>query len=219
MTARQSGRTLSATVAGFIMSLLLRAWGATWRVSVYGDDPFLREDQLLAALWHEGLLVGAYYFRDQQFTVMVSRSKDGELIESTLERMGFSPSARGSTSRAGLSALRGLLRLLKEGATTAIHVDGPRGPRRTIQPGILTISARSGLPIQPIAIVARPCIRFGSWDRMFLPLPFARIVCHYGSAVSLPEEADDKGLEHAQAQLQQELDRVTAEAEKVLGLI
>jgi lysophospholipid acyltransferase (LPLAT)-like uncharacterized protein len=219
MTALQNGRALSASLAGFIMALLLRIWGATWRVTVYGDDPFQREGQVLGALWHEGLLVGAHYYRDRQFTVMVSRSKDGELIESTLERMGFSSSARGSTSRAGLSALRGLLRLLKEGATTAIHVDGPRGPRRTVQSGILTISARSGLPIQPIAIVARPCIRFGSWDRMFLPLPFARIVCHYGSAVSLPEEADDKGLEHARAQLQQELDRVTAEAEKVLGLI
>lgn len=219
MTAQQSGRTLSASLAGFVMSLLLRLLGATWRVRVTGDDPFVGHGQVLGALWHEGLLVGAYCYRDLQFTVMVSRSKDGELIESTLERMGFSPSSRGSTSRAGLSALRGLLRLLKEGATTAIHVDGPRGPRRTVQPGILTIAARSGLPIQPIAIAASPCLRFGSWDRMFLPLPFARIACHYGSVVSLPKNADDKGLEHALAQVQQEMDRVTAEAEKSLGLI
>ncbi len=218
MTARQSARTFSANLAGWVMSLLLRIWGATWRVRVFGDDPFKRDEQVLGALWHEGLLVGAHLFRDQQFTVMVSRSKDGELIESTLERMGFSPSARGSTSRAGLSALRGLLRLLKEGATTAIHLDGPRGPRRKVQPGILTIGARSGLPVQPIAIAASPSIRFGSWDRMFLPLPFARIVCHYGSAIAVPKEADDLELEQVRERLQQELDRVTAAAEQELGI-
>jgi lysophospholipid acyltransferase (LPLAT)-like uncharacterized protein len=201
------------------MALLLRTWGATWRVRVHGDDPFRSDLQVLASLWHEGLLVGAHYYRDRQITVMVSRSKDGELIESTLERMGFSPSARGSTSRAGLSALRELLRHLKNGSHTAIHLDGPRGPRRQVQPGILTVAARSGLPIYPIAIAARPCIRFGSWDRMFLPLPFARMICHYGVPISVPKEASDQELEEIRIRLQQELDRVTVEAETELGLI
>ena len=85
---------------GILSSGLLRLLGATWRVRVLGNDPrpptVIGESAKvhLAALFHETLLPAAYLFRDRGYSVAISRSRDGDLIEATLDGLGYSEPAR-----------------------------------------------------------------------------------------------------------------------------
>ncbi|MEM9177323.1 MAG: DUF374 domain-containing protein, partial [Myxococcota bacterium] len=114
--------------------------------------------------------------------------------------------ARGSSSRGGSTALRQMVRLLGEGTTAAVLVDGPRGPARVAKTGIVAIARHAGVPIQPVAFSARPAHRLSSWDRSLLPLPFARVVVVYGEALSVPADTADDGREQSLArQLEQRM--------------
>jgi lysophospholipid acyltransferase (LPLAT)-like uncharacterized protein len=56
-----------------------------------------------------------------------------------------------------------------------VTLDGPRGPRHKVKDGALFLAHRTGAPLVPVRAFARPCVRFNSWDRFALPLPFARV--------------------------------------------
>ncbi len=148
----------------------------------------------IVAFWHEFLpLVPTLWWQAHKanpsltMTVLISRHRDGRMITEIVQRWGLGTVA-GSSNRAGAgtkrdkggtAALRGLLSLLRTGSLIAITPDGPRGPRRMLQPGVVRLAALSGIPVIAAAASCRPAHRLQSWDRMLLPLPFGRgrIVC------------------------------------------
>ena len=100
------------------------------------------------------MLIAAFVFRDSRFSVPVSRSRDGDLIAAILERLGYAPTPRGSSSRGGAAALRALVRLVEGGTSISIQTDGPRGPARESKVGIVVLARITGAPIVPIAFSA-----------------------------------------------------------------
>jgi lysophospholipid acyltransferase (LPLAT)-like uncharacterized protein len=81
----------------------------------------------------------------------------------------------GSRGEEGRRAAAQLAELLKQGYSTAINPDGPAGPPHNLRKGVLHISHDSGVPIIPVRLSAKPCLRLPTWDRKIVPLPFARI--------------------------------------------
>src|SRR2546428_199335 len=79
-------------------------------------------------------------------TVLVSRSRDGEIVARYLSRFGLD-SVRGSTSRGGREAGRALVAAVRRGRDIAVVPDGPRGPRGQLQPGVVTPPAPTRAPI------------------------------------------------------------------------
>jgi lysophospholipid acyltransferase (LPLAT)-like uncharacterized protein len=201
---------------GFAGALFIRALGRTWRITSEGPDPFVAGEPILGALWQQGLLVAAYHFRGRGVAVPVSQSRDGELIDAVLRRLGFAASPRGSSSRGGTALLRSLIRLTREGTVVAVLPDGPRGPARQAKPGVVALAGATGVGLVPVGLAARPAIRFGSWDRALLPLPFARVHCRYGAPLRVPKKSDD--LEAHCRALEASLDRETEIAERALGV-
>ncbi|UCE85632.1 MAG: DUF374 domain-containing protein [Deltaproteobacteria bacterium] len=183
-----------------------------------GDDPLAAGRQVVGATWHRGLLVMAHYFRDRDVVVMVSRSRDGDLIDGVLRRLGYAPSPRGSSSRGGSTGLRGQIQRVREGHFGGVLCDGPRGPARRLQPGVLVLARQAELPIQTVAFAGRPCIRFGSWDRVILPWPFARVRCLWGKTFPPPAPGDDAGFERLRSEVEGELNRLTDAVDARLGL-
>jgi hypothetical protein len=190
-----------------LVAFVLRALGATWRIETLGEDPFARTPpgRLLAALWHEDILVTAVVFRDRGGRTPVSRSRDGEHIAAVLRHLGFRDALRGSSSRGASAALRGVVRAVEDGEPVALMVDGPRGPARVAKIGVVAAARLSGEPLRPVALVARPCIRFGSWDRMQLPLPFARVVVGFGEPIRVERGASDEEQEAVCRELDRKL--------------
>jgi lysophospholipid acyltransferase (LPLAT)-like uncharacterized protein len=167
------------------------------------------KDSALWAFWHEDILINAWYHRFFGIQVMISSSRDGELIAQFVNKLGYH-SVRGSTTRGGREVAQAMIQALKSGFHGAITPDGPKGPRRVVQPGAAIISRLSGKPVVPIGFAAERAWRFKSWDRFMVPKPFSRIVIWYGEPIR-PDKSQG-GAEGVKA-VQTEMDRVMAAAE------
>ena len=204
-------RKISLAVLPPLVAGLMRLWFATLRVTTHGTEAL--EEYVagggrgICAFWHYGLFYIFHYVRGKQAAVMVSASKDGEYIARLAERLGHR-SVRGSSHQRGFRALREMLEALKDGANAGIVADGSQGPARRAQPGCILMASRSDLPIFPVAWAATPTIRFKSWDRTLIPLPFARLILHQGPALHVPPDLDAPGIEQWRQRLEDELNRL-----------
>jgi hypothetical protein len=190
----------------WLAALSLRLLGRTWRLEIEGENPLLAGGSAVGAIWHRDMLIAAYAFRDLGYSVPVSRSRDGDTITRLLLRLGYAPPPRGSSSAGGASALRGLVRLVRDGTPVSLPVDGPRGPERRSKIGVVSRSRLTGVPITPYAFSARPCLRFASWDRTVLPLPFARVTGRFGEPLFVPRDTTPEGEERIARDLDRTLD-------------
>ncbi len=186
----------------------LRAWFATIRFRWYGGthvhpDPRERESAIYV-MWHQRLLCFAYTHAHFGSRILVSQSKDGEIIARVAARLGFF-SIRGSSHRGASEAIRALLAQAHSGYDLAITPDGPKGPPQAFKVGAVYLASRSGLPIVPITVAYRRCWQLQSWDRFQLPWPFTRGVIHAGKPVAVPPTLDDAGLETWRLRLQETL--------------
>ena len=111
------------------------------------------------------------------------------LLAEILGRFGHEM-AWGSSTRGGAAALRKVVRRMRDGYDASFTPDGPRGPRRRVQPGVIAAARLSSHPIQPRAFSARPARRLRTWDRTLLPYPFSRGLYLYGDPFPVPRDAD-----------------------------
>ena len=70
-----------------------------------------------------------------------------------MKYFGMNPT-RGSSTRGGIRALHALLRKVREGYDVAFTPDGPKGPARAAQIGVVQTARLSGLPIIPFGVAA-----------------------------------------------------------------
>jgi hypothetical protein len=167
---------------------------------------------------HEGMMMLPYHFRDRtDGVVMVSSSRDGDIIADTVERFGMR-AVRGSSRHGGRRALDAMIDAVRQGDVSAgVIVDGPRGPARIAKPGAVLLARATGLPIVPGTWWARPMVRVGSWDRTIVPLPFSRIVFAFAEPLFVPPDADEAAVEAAAAELTRRLEIARAKAQAALA--
>lgn len=201
--------------AGLAVACLVRAWAGSLRYREVLLDPAVnpwKESRFVYAFWHEGLLLPAEYYRTTPARVLISEHADGELIAQACQRLGLGV-VRGSTTRGGARAIRQILKL--GGAKHVIVTpDGPRGPRRVVQPGLVYLAARTGLPVVPVGFAYHKAWRLNSWDRFALPCPFSPAVGVLGPPIVIPADAGKNDLEGWRQAAQDGMDRVTALAEE-----
>lgn len=178
----------------------------------------MNERHLVAyACWHQNALATVMAHTWRRLAVLVSRSFDGEVIAFVAKKFGIH-SARGSSSRGGLEALRQLIKLTKEGYEVGITVDGPRGPRHEVKGGVIALASRTGVPILPTASRGRRTwILTKSWDQFRFPKPFTEILVLYGNPIQIPHRLTDdevheyqKKIGDALMDLEHQLDQILA---------
>lgn len=188
--------------------------GLTTRLKVRnGSVPrALRErgQRFIYAFWHQRQVYFTWTHRDVGASVLVSRSKDGDIIASTM-RLSRIGAVRGSSSRGGVAATLALVDSLKSGLDIGITPDGPKGPAREVKDGVLFMARSMKAPIVPITNALSHRIQVEkAWDKFQFPLPFGRAVVIYGEPIDV-REGDD--FEAKAAELKAALDRITAEAD------
>jgi lysophospholipid acyltransferase (LPLAT)-like uncharacterized protein len=147
-------------------------------------------------------------WHEQGLAAMVSASGDGAFLAAVLSKFGVH-AVRGSTSRRGPQALLEASRWLRKGFSVAITPDGPRGPSRQIQEGIIYLAQVSGRPIVPISNFTRWKIRLHSWDRFQIPLPFAKCELYDNDPVSVPRDASEADRERLRFKLEESMRAIT----------
>lgn len=141
-------------IVSYLGALFIRGLYSTLRVKHIHSENLTNQPRYVIAFWHAHLLLMLHSRFRKPIAVMTSRSKDGEYIARVFERYGVDCS-RGSSSRGGTAALRGLLRLAKSGRNLVFTPDGPKGPARVAKDGVVYAAQLTGMPIVPIAFAAK----------------------------------------------------------------
>jgi hypothetical protein len=167
---------------------------------------------VLLAFWHGRMLYFLHRYHRQRFTILISRSKDGEFVSQVLQRFGVDVT-RGSSSRGGAQGLRAIVRKVHSGYHAGFTPDGPRGPRYTVQPGIVAVARTTGAAILPVTYSARWKKVFCSWDAFLMPLPFSRVVVVYGEPIYVPATASPTVFQAKQHEVETSLRQITEMAD------
>jgi lysophospholipid acyltransferase (LPLAT)-like uncharacterized protein len=175
-------------------------------------DPRVRQpSKYIIAFWHENMVLPAYHFAMPEISVLISTHSDGQLIAEILQRLGFN-TVRGSTTRGGMEAMRQMLRLSRE-SIIGISPDGPNGPRRRVQPGIVFLAAKTGLPIAPMGVAYNKLWRANSWDQFAIPKPFSKGYLVWGPAIHVPRNVTMETLEPHRLLVEQSINAACTVAE------
>lgn len=141
------------------------------------------------ALWHQNLIGAIFSHIGEHFTMVISESKDGELVAVTCEKFGHKP-ARGSSTRGGKKALIEIVKTMKKGFPGALTVDGPKGPAHVVKPGVIEIARLCHCAILPLSPYAQKSwVIKKSWDQFRIPKPFSKIVVVIGEPIYISDDA------------------------------
>ncbi len=163
-------------------------------------------NKVIYAFWHSELLMLGYICRDLDIHVLVSQHRDGELLSRVIRLFGYG-TVRGSSTRGGVRALINMIKMAARGKSLMLAPDGPRGPRHSVQPGIILLAKKSGLPIIPVAAKVSRSWKMPSWDKFVLPKPFAKVTMIYGKAINVPNDIDDDQMQEYCKILEKELNQ------------
>lgn len=191
---------------------LLVGW--TSRLEVISPIP-LQEIQdnkkkSLYAFWHNRIFYFLYLFRKSGIAIPISTHRDGAAIARIAKKFGFNVIS-GSSTRGSIAVLNGILDYLEKDRAVAVTPDGPRGPKYSIQDGILFAAYKSQTPIRASAWYAKHVILFKSWDNFILPLPFNTFRLVISDEISVLSKTD---METKKELLKNIMDKVTYETEK-----
>ena len=163
---------------------LYRLWTWTWRVTFLEHEAFTeakeKGEPIVFAHFHGSELCLVPLVTRYRVATMTSTSKDGELIDFVIRRLGGATS-RGSSTRGAVGALKGLVRLVTKGYRASMAVDGPKGPIFKVKPGVFEVSRLAHAKIVPAgAACSHQFVFEKSWNKAQMPYPFSRVVIRFG---------------------------------------
>lgn len=183
-------------------------YNRTLRLVVENEEPWLNHlnkgGRVLLCTWHQQFFSAIRYFRKYQRYhphLMISPSKDGDIIAGVARLAGWHP-IRGSSSRGGKKAMRDLVRRLKETNLAAHIVDGPKGPIGKVKAGTIRLTHITEAVIVPFYISTTSAWTFNSWDRFFIPKPFATVFLRFGEMVKFNTTENNEDFESQRRHLE-----------------
>ncbi len=167
-------------------------------------------------VWHNRLPLSIVMYRQYVAAVgrparmagLVSASRDGALLARVLELLGVQP-VRGSSSRRGAQALLELNSWLERGYDVAITVDGPRGPRYEVKPGVVRLAQVTGRSIVPASYHLARKWTLKSWDQFQIPVPFSLCTIRYADPIRIERGLTDEQHESIRKEVEQRLRSLT----------
>ena len=191
---------------GALIFLIYRALSLTWKIKVYEPDSLIKlrkeKKPFILSHFHGDELALVCLTKRYKIATMTSTSKDGELMNTVLILLGGKTS-RGSSTRGGVSALKGLIKLCKNGHSCSVAVDGPKGPIYKVKPGVFEIAKLSKSKIFAAGVY---CNRFWSfpkaWNQTYLPKPFSKIIVNWSEFDTTDFEPIDPKSPHIAIQLE-----------------
>ncbi|MCL2260406.1 MAG: DUF374 domain-containing protein [Fibromonadales bacterium] len=149
----------------FILKLLVLSW------RIHFEKPLIQP--AVIGLWHQDLPACLAAFKYKNIAVLISQSGDGSKFAKLAKSLGYDI-FRGSSSK-GQSEVKHLFKALISGRSAGMALDGPRGPALIAKPGARWLADKTETPLLNITVKYSHALRLNSWDKTFIPLPFAKI--------------------------------------------
>lgn len=216
-------------LGAFLLRGFLRTLTKTLRFEIVAGREHLEilwanPQPILVSMWHNRMLLAAGFVLDEihnkgmEITVLASQSRDGELVSRIAHPWGLH-TIRGSATRGGSKAIRALYRSISRRGTSPVMMpDGPQGPLYHYKMGVVVLAQMSQAPILPIGFAAEKFWRIKSWDRIFVPRPFGRVMITLGAPQQIARGLSSEELEIERQRQQGILDGLTREAEAAAGV-
>lgn len=212
---------LRGVFLGFLVWIIYRALRMTWRVSVFEPeelkDNLKSKKSTIFSHFHGDELVLISLVNSYRIATMASTSADGEIMNTVLRLLGGKTS-RGSSTRGGVGALKGLIQLCKSGYNSSVAVDGPKGPIYEIKPGVFELSRLTQSEIFAGGVFCENAWRFPrAWNKTFLPKPFSKVfIVWLGPIGPVTKQVDPRSVDLAKA-LQNQLFAAKSRAANLFG--
>ena len=168
------------------------------------------KEKCVFALWHAhqcGVFSCNMYAKT---CIMVSSSKDGEIISRAANAVGVE-TVRGSKTRGGTKASLELIRRInEENLNGALTIDGPKGPNRVVKKGIIDIARMTNTPIVP-AVYWSPqkrFLKFNTWDEFRFPLIGTKLVMVFGDPIPVKQNMTDEEVEIIRKKIEDDLNNL-----------
>jgi lysophospholipid acyltransferase (LPLAT)-like uncharacterized protein len=204
-------RSISAAVRGTLKTVRLVVEGEEAMLAAAGETP------PVFAFWHGKQMLLLRYRLRWPLGIMVSHSRDGELLARILSDFGHRIT-RGSSSRGGAEGLAGLAGLYRQGCAPCFAADGPRGPYHALKPGAVRLASELQRPLVPASAAASRVVTVGSWDRLEIVAPFSTVALAFGPAFRFLKDLDDDPVRAATVEVGRAVDACTRRAEEMLRL-
>ncbi len=225
------GNSFVQFLIGRTIGLYMLLVGATtrWRrVNRQAAEPFFTGDgKVVLCVWHGRFMLAhklwAFGRGIPKAKMLVSRSREGDIVAHASRTVGAGV-IRGSAPKAskrkgGVEALRAMAHHIEQGGAVCITPDGPSGPRMRAKLGPVQLAKLAGAPLIGVAWSTKNRKVFQSWDRMMLPLPFGSGALVWSDPIAPPSPgADGAEIERVRAKLEQEMNRIAAEADRLAGV-
>lgn len=200
---------IRALFLGALVWFIYKTLSSTWRLSIQEPESLkinlLKKIPVIFAHFHGDELVLLSLIAKYKTATITSTSKDGELMTRIVHFFGGKTS-RGSSTRGGISALKGLINHCKNGSNSSIAVDGPKGPIYEIKPGVFELSRIMKSEIYCAGITCDRAWHFPkAWNKTYLPKPFAKIYVVWSGPVGPVSKDLDPRSEELAKKLQDTL--------------
>jgi len=200
---------LSTSFAQWLLYKFIRIYSLTYRLEVQNEEEWLdyylnNQGRVILCIHHQQFFPAIRYFqRYKKYKpgLMISRSRDGELISAVANRSGWA-TVRGSSSRGGVEALRELIDHLAEHRLAGHIIDGPRGPFGVVKPGVIRLAHATDSVIVPFYTRADRAWYARSWDMFFLPKPFSKVVLRFGEKIEFRQTETSEAFEEQRKALE-----------------
>ena len=207
---------------GFIVFIFYRLMVWSWRIELHEPERLKEhiknKKAFLLAHFHGDEAPLLYLAGKYKLSTMISTSKDGELMNVVYTLLGGKAS-RGSSTRGGVSALKGLIELSKKGRSSNISVDGPKGPLHEVKPGVFELSRLLKSEIFAGSAYCESAWYFPkSWNKAYFPKPFARVVIVWTGPFGPITKQDDPRSSELAKDLQNQLFAAKQQAVKLFGV-
>ncbi len=162
------------------------------------------------ALWHAHQCGVFSCNLNRRTAIMVSSSRDGEIISRAANAMGVE-TVRGSKTRGGAKASLELIKKIKEeDFNGALTIDGPKGPNRIVKKGIIEIAKLAGVPIVPAVWWSpqKTFLKFNSWDNFRFPLIGTKLVMLFGNPIEVPSDLSEEKTELIRQKIENDLNEL-----------
>lgn len=148
--------------------------------------------------------------------VLVSRSRDGQIIANVVEKWGFKVIHGSKGKKGSVEATLQMIHALEHGECCAIMVDGPKGPAKVVKDGAIKIAKKAGVPIVPVFWYSPNLtfLKFPSWDGFRIPFFWTKLINIYGEPIYVGADNDKAQDEEVRLKVQRSLEKLEKEAPK-----
>jgi lysophospholipid acyltransferase (LPLAT)-like uncharacterized protein len=197
-------------------------WFSTCRVTIIDEEVYrdyvAGDRPVVVGTWHRASIFFLYYFGYLRPMIMISQSKDGEILSQCASGFGVIP-VRGSSGKGGRDALKRMKHYLDSGGIACATVlDGPQGPAYVAKKGMIVLSKLTGAPFIPAMWSATRTLTLrNSWDKMVLPLPWSRVYIAGGDPIHIPANTTSAEVEDYRKLVEDKLNTMMAELDRRCG--